>query len=95
MKSTVLDDARAVGARDAFDADDGAELIEFTPAQLTAFLERIEMRARERHAQICARLAAEWDSDAVVIDKNYAAACTDAIRNPSPDHPAAAGEQTK
>ncbi len=45
--------AKECGAREAIDADDNAELIEFTSDQLTAFADRVRDDERERCAQAC------------------------------------------
>jgi hypothetical protein len=52
-----------------------------TNAQLLAFAQACCDWQLEKDAQICDELAQEWDSDAVIANKNYAASGSDAIRN--------------
>jgi hypothetical protein len=50
------DIAREVGARDAVEASNMADLIEFTHDQLDAFADRIRAEEMERCAGVCDRL---------------------------------------
>jgi len=48
--------------------------------EITKLIELVRADEREQCAQICDAQGKEWDSDAVITEKNYAAHCAAAIR---------------
>ena len=72
----LLSIARQAGA-DVYTLADHGDTIEFHPATLATFAARI----LEEAAKVCDAQGDEWDSDAVITEKNYAHACAAAIRN--------------
>ena len=68
--------------------DCGGDLYAILPARyicteesLAAFAARIRAEDLEEAAKVCDAAGDEWDSDAVITEKNYAHACAAAIRN--------------
>lgn len=77
----VLQIAREVGAREAVDADDGAELIEFTAPQFAAFASRIRADERGECARVCDEEAGRYGVAAFDLAAGSAAEnCAAAIR---------------
>jgi hypothetical protein len=87
MTDKLLSLAREVGAETVYGDDMPAADDEyvFTPAQLTAFVERIRQEERERCAAICDEIERQQENDNGAANTGGAAACAAAIRGSKSD----------